>query len=69
MNLHPVSCNCLHCAHLHGQIELVELARLALHGDRRDVELYVHRLAYRHRNTPTGDALAGVDMLSGVSLR
>lgn len=49
--------------------ELVGLARLALHTTRRDVELFVHRLAYRHRRTPLGDALAEQDVVSAVSLR
>jgi len=49
--------------------ELVGLARLALHTTRRDVELFVHRLAYRHRSTPLGDALAAQDVVPAVSLR
>lgn len=49
--------------------ELAQLARLALHGSRRDVEMYVHRLAYRHRGTPLGVALQGYDVVPGVSLR
>lgn len=49
--------------------ELADLARLALHCTRRDVELYVHRLAYRHRGTPLGQALRSYDVLPPVSLR
>lgn len=50
-------------------VELSDLARLALQGDRRDVELFVHRMAYRHRGTPLGDRLAGLDMVPPVALR
>lgn len=49
--------------------ELPTLAYLALHGTRRDVEAYVHRLAYRHRGSDRGAALAAVDVVPGVSLR
>lgn len=49
--------------------ELGDLARLALHATRRDVEMFVHRLAYRHRGTSLGDALAAQDVVPAVDLR
>ncbi len=49
--------------------ELAHLARLALHGTDRDVELYVHKLAYRYRDSYLGDALAAVDEVPPVSPR
>ena len=49
--------------------ELGDLARLALHATRRDVEMFVHRLAYRHRGTSLGDALAAQDVVPAVGLR
>jgi hypothetical protein len=49
--------------------ELVTLARLVLHGQLRDVELFVHRLAYRHRGTSLGARLAEIDALPAVNLR
>lgn len=49
--------------------ELFNLARLALQGSRADVEMYVHRLAHRHRNTDLGRRLATVDVVPAVSLR
>jgi hypothetical protein len=48
---------------------MFDLARLAIECTPRDVEMYVHRLAYRYRNTPLGTALASVDRLHGVALR
>ncbi len=49
--------------------ELGSLARLAMGTPSRDVEMYVHRLAYRHRSTPLGQALTRVDVIAAVSLR
>ena len=49
--------------------QLADLARLSLRGSRRDVELYVHRLAYNYRDTALGTILATLDEVPGVSLR
>lgn len=48
---------------------IFDITRLAMMGEQRDVEMYVHRLAYRYRNTPLGIALASVDRLHGAALR
>jgi hypothetical protein len=45
------------------------MARLALQGSQRDVEMFVHRLAYRYRNLPIGTRLAEIDNVPPVSLR
>lgn len=49
--------------------DIFSLARLAIKCTPRDVEMYVHRLAYRYRGTPLGTALATIDKLKGVALR
>lgn len=50
-------------------LTLFHMARLALQGSQRDVELFVHRLAYRYRNLPIGTRLAEIDNVPPVSLR
>ncbi len=49
--------------------EIADLSRLALQASSKSVEMYVHRLAYRHRGTDLGDALSAVDEMPPVSLR
>lgn len=51
------------------ELELLDLARLALEGSARDVEMFVHRLAYRHRSRSIGQALKSIDKVPAVSLR
>jgi hypothetical protein len=49
--------------------DVAHLARIALHGSRRSLEMMVHRMAYHYRDTDFGSALASVDVVPGVSLR
>jgi hypothetical protein len=49
--------------------DLIQVARLGIHGSSRDVAMYVHRLAAKYQGTDTGRALAAIDTVPPVSLR